>query len=218
MKKILIVDDDPLIVEVLHGALQDQNYQLIIARNGKEGLELFKKTKFDLVILDVVMPVMNGLEFCINVRKIDTITKILMLTSKSSSIDKVNGFFIGVNDYLTKPFSMDELIARVNNLLKSEKDLKLGNMTLSVNNRTLHYENKEIIFCQKEFDLLTLMMKKHGVPISRDEILDSLWNKNEIPFPNTIDVHIRRLRKKLYSNFSKELIRTVHGIGYMLDI
>jgi DNA-binding response OmpR family regulator len=228
-KTILIVEDDQNIQEALRYSLEKEKYDLILANDGNQALELAECHNPDLVILDIMLPGSDGLSVCQTLRAKNDVP-IIMLTAKSEEIDKVLGLELGANDYITKPFSMRELIARVKVQLRYSnsreidfsKDksavLESGNLVIDTYSYTAKLNNKELNLRPREFNLLTFFMQNKGKALSRHKILEALWGQDYIGDTRTIDVHTRWLRQKLESNPSKPLrIVTVRGIGYRFD-
>jgi DNA-binding response OmpR family regulator len=218
MKKALIVEDHLPIVELIHECLRYEGIATSIVHDGNSAIKKIKEEKFDLIILDVMLPHVNGLEICKIFREHDDLTKILILSALDEVEDKVKGLEAGANDYMTKPFSTVELRARIKNMLRMKQQLRYGDLIIDISERTLQENEVSVCFCRKEFELLLYMLNRKGSVISRDEILDNIWSIEYFPYPNTIDVHVRRIRKKLSKTFGRKFIKTVHGTGYIMDI
>ena len=238
--KILVVEDDKTLQETLEYNLERQGYELIVTENGRTALTLARTQKPDLVILDVMLPGLDGFEVCRILRK-EYSTPILMLTAKTEEIDKIVGLEMGADDYLTKPFSMRELLARVKALLRrvdlireelSTETAVLGNGGLSNMDATLVFDNLEIDQSRrevrlesnvvrlkpKEFDLLLFLAKHQGIALSRDLILERVWGWTYDGNSRTVDVHVRWLREKVEEDpANAKRIVTVRGIGYRFD-
>lgn len=220
MKHILIVEDEKNIIELLKYNLENNNYTTDYATDGREGLELFTENKYDLILLDLMIPKINGLDLCKKIRSVDSQIPIIMLTAKSTENDKVKGLNIGADDYITKPFSVNELLARINVLFRrsNNKDTKTkqyGNLYFDFDNYIVYKNEEEVDLTLKEFDLLRLLIKNNGKPTSREEILEKVWGYEFIGETRTVDVHIRNIRSKIEADDKNpEYIKTVRGIGY----
>ena len=223
MKRILLIDDDPLITEPLARRLSAAGYQVLVASNGRKGLHLALEGQPDLVVLDIFMPEMDGWEVCRALRE-KSVVPILMLSAQSEEVDRILGLELGADDYLTKPFSMRELIARIRAMLRrveldqslsTERSIKIGPLDLDLDARRVFQAGKEHKLRHKEFELLSLLMSKAGQSVSRGELLDGVWGIDWIGDTRTLDVHVRMLRKRIEENPSKpRYIQTVRGVGY----
>ena len=219
--KILIVDDEKNIVELIKFHLKKENYRVLEAYKGKEALEIFQKEKPDLIILDIMLPDMGGFEICKTIRK-ESKVPIIMLTAKGEEIDKILGFELGADDYITKPFSPRELIARIKAVLKRARGAKtdvnqiqLGPFRINVNSREIYKNNVLLELKPKEFDLLKLFITNPGRVFTRQYLLEQIWGYDYLGDTRTVDVHIRRLRQKIEDKDKKyNYIKTVHGVGY----
>ena len=224
--KILLVDDEPDILEFMEYNLKKENYQVFTAMNGKEALVLAKKEKPDLIILDIMMPEMDGIETCRTLREIPEFkhTLIAFLTARNEDYSQVAGFDVGADDYITKPIKPRVLISRTNALFRryrsAEQDYHGNKNVLSVGDLLIDREQyhvqkgeEKIELPRKEFELLALLASKPGKVFTRDEILERVWGNEVIVGDRTIDVHVRKLREKL----GEDLIKTVKGIGYKFD-
>jgi len=230
--KILIIEDEPIVRVGLEDNLSCEGYQIISVPNGQEGLDALRKETPDLVILDVMMTGIDGLEVCRQIRAGGSYIPIIMLTAKSSEVDKVVGLELGADDYLTKPFAMRELFARVRALLRranfplngkvatSEKpavleELRFGVVTVDFRTYRARRGEEELSLSAKEFELLRFLASQPDVPVSRDQLLDSVWGYNSYPTTRTVDNFIARLRQKVEECPEKPRhILTVHGVGY----
>ena len=227
MINILVVDDEPHITELIQFNLELNDYNVDIANNGKEALEKAKSSTFDLIILDVMLPYIDGFDV-LKILKRDIKYKevpILMLTAKNSEADKVLGLETGADDYLTKPFSIKELMARVNVLLrrvkKVEKEkndcIKIKNLLIDGTSHTVKVNENEIELTLKEFEILLILCQNEGNVVKRDDLLDKVWGYEYFGDSRTIDVHIRHIRKKINDYDSdNEYIETIRGIGYKI--
>ena len=226
MQKILLVDDEPDILEFMEYNLKKENYVIFKASNGKEAIEKAKKEHPDLIILDIMMPEMDGIETCRMLREMPEFknTMIAFLTARNEDYSQIAGFDVGADDYITKPIKPRVLISRINALFKRynpvngkapEKSnvLHIGDLQIDREQYLVFRGTEKIELPRKEFELLALLATKQGKVFTRDEILERVWGNDVIVGDRTIDVHIRKLREK----FGDELIRTVKGIGYKFD-
>jgi len=224
MAKILIIEDDPTITEGLADTLQYHDHQVATAATGREGLEEFYKVKPELIILDLMLPDLDGFEVCRRIKKENSKTGIIMLTAKDQESDKLLGFELGADDYVTKPFSIRELTARVSAVLKrslgettGEKTQRIGHAKISIKSFTIEKQGVEHRLSPKEVDILTLLLDNPGEVITRDRIIDEVWGDEYFPSPRTIDNFILKLRTKIEDNPREpRYILTVHGAGYKL--
>lgn len=221
--KILLVDDDADILEIVGFNLEAENYQVFTAKNGKEALTIAKKEIPNLVILDVMMPEMDGIEACENMRKMPELnsTIITFLTARGEDYSQVAGFDVGADDYITKPIKPKLLVSKVKALLRRVKEdvsvedvLKIGNIEINREEYKIIKDKTEIILPRKEFELFYLLASKPGKVFKREEILDKVWGNEVIVGGRTIDVHIRKLREKI----GDELFKTIKGVGYKLEV
>jgi len=222
-KTILVVEDDAGIRVILQDALTSQGYNVVTAENGMKGLELALKLKPDLVILDVMLPLMDGFEICKRIRKEGITYPILMLTVKDEEVDKVLGLELGADDYVTKPFSLKELSARVRALLRRVEDYQdemsvynFGNIELDFKKFESRKEGQDLGLTPLELKILELMIAKKGKVITRGEFLDHVWGANNLSISHrTVDSHIAHIRKKVEEDPSRpQYIRSIHSIGY----
>jgi DNA-binding response OmpR family regulator len=222
-KTILIVEDDAGIQMILRDALTSQGYQVTTADDGRKGLELAKELKPALIILDVMLPLMGGFEVCKNIRKEGIVSPIMMLTVKDEELDKVLGLELGADDYMTKPFSLKELTARVKALLRRVEDyqeemsvFRFGNVELDFHKYESRKAGQDLGLSSLELKILKLMIARKGKVITRDEFLDAIWGvDNLIVSHRTVDSHIAHIRKKIEENPSNpKHILSVHSIGY----
>jgi two-component system OmpR family response regulator len=227
MQKILIVDDDPHIREVLRYALDKAGFATQEAGDGQQALELYHSSHPDLVVLDIKMPEMDGTEVCRMIRQQDS-TPIVFLSSKDEEIDRILGLELGGDDYVTKPFSPRELVARVRAVLRrsgenNHNDTKAdsvriyqhGQLILNEDLFIAHWHNQEIVLTVTEFGLLRTLLARPGKVFTRDELMNSAYDFNNVVSDRTIDSHIRRVRAKLGA-VADDPIETVHGVGYKL--
>lgn len=221
-KNILIVDDDQHIREVLQFALEKAGFSIESAVNGKEALDKFASRAFDCIVLDITMPEMDGLEVCRQIRKTSE-TPILFLSSRDEEIDRIIGFEIGGDDYVTKPFSPRELVARLQAILKRTapklqtaiKTLQKGALKVDTDSYTAYWHEKAIALTATEFALLATLLKYPDKVYNRDELMDGAYQDITVS-DRTIDSHIRRIRQKFTDGNADNIIETMHGIGYKL--
>lgn len=217
--KILLVDDEPDILEIVGYNLSNEGYQVVTAENGADGVKKAKKEKPQLIILDVMMPEMDGIEACEQIRKIPDLsdTIITFLTARGEDYSQMAGFEAGADDYITKPIKPKVLISKVKALLrrlkeddKVEEILKIGNLIINREEYKISIKGKELLLPRKEFELLSLLATKPNKVFKREEILDRVWGNEVIVGGRTIDVHIRKLREKI----GDEKFKTIKGVGY----
>ncbi len=219
--KILLVDDEPDILEIVGYNLSNEGYQVITAENGVVGVEEARKHKPHLIILDVMMPEMDGIEACEKIRSIPELseTVIAFLTARGEDYSQVAGFDAGADDYITKPIKPKVLVSKVKSLLRRFKTAAVADAVIKIDNITINREEykvtvgkKELILPRKEFELLSLLASKPGKVFQRDVILDTVWGNEVVVGGRTIDVHIRKLREKM----GDERFKTVKGVGYKI--
>ncbi len=221
--RILVVDDEKLLVKGITFNLENEGYKVDVAYDGEEAVELARNEDFNLIIMDVMMPKLNGLEACMRIREFSKVP-IILLTAKSEDTDKIIGFEYGADDYITKPFNILELKARVRALLRrssmieqaaSANVLTSGHIKIDTERRTSYRESTEVELTAKEFDLVELLMKNPGKVYSRENLLSIIWGYDYQGDIRTVDVHIRRLREKLeIIPAEPEKIMTKWGVGY----
>jgi len=222
-KKILIVDDEPLIVKGLKFSLEQDGYETDSAQDGEEAVSKFSQTHYDMILLDVMLPKLDGIEVCQRIRETSNVP-IIMLTAKGDDIDKILGLEYGADDYMTKPFNILEVKARIKTILRrttvQQKDAEarvvtVRDMQLNVNNRSATMAGREVNLTAKEFDLLQLFATNRGKVFSRENLLETIWKYDYLGDLRTVDVHIRRLREKIEKVPSQpEYIHTKWGVGY----
>ncbi len=225
MKKLLIVDDEIDIARSIQYVLQQEGFSTLLAHDGNEAINLYENNKPDLVILDVMMPGLDGYEVCRKIRLQDAKIPILMLTARSSEIDTVVGLELGANDYMAKPVRLRELVARVKKQLRDLKDetktnpkINVGDLFIDLETRIVAVNNVEKELTFKEFELLATLAKNPNRVFTRDELFASVWGSDFLGESRTVDVHIRYLREKLEENPSQpKHIQTVRGVGYRLN-
>ncbi|QXP73095.1 response regulator transcription factor [Tenacibaculum sp. HL-MS23] len=217
--KILLVDDEPDILEIVGYNLKSEGYQVFTANNGAEGVKLAKKVSPHLILLDIMMPQMDGIEACQKIRSIKSLENVIIsfLTARGEDYSQMAGFDAGADDYITKPVKPKILVSKVKSLLRrlktaDEKDAttKVGNIVINRDEYVVFQGDKKIALPRKEFELLSLLTSKPGKVFKREVILDSVWGNEVVVGGRTIDVHIRKLREKIGDDFFK----TVKGVGY----
>jgi len=219
--RILLIEDDERIRSFVKRGLEAEGYNVQIARNGSEGLDL-GMSEFNIIILDLLLPDQSGLDVCRQLRESEIRTPILMLTAKDAVQDKVEGFRTGADDYLTKPFAFDELLARIKALLRRgpllemQAELKVADLTMNRDTREVRRGTRQIQLTSKEYALLEYLMSHPNRPLSRPLIIEQVWGYNHDTLTNVVDVYIRYLRNKVDRGFRKKLIQTVRDIGYKL--
>ncbi len=221
--KILIIDDEPAIVQFLKEGLEANMYAVESAADGERGAFLGRTGNYDLIILDYLLPKMNGAEVLAEIRREKKHVPVLMLTVKSELADKSEVFAAGADDYLTKPFLFDELLLRVRALLKRPAKaegefFKLDNLTLNTRSKIVRRGGREIYLTRREFALLEYLMLHRGQIMSRSQILEHVWDYNADPFSNSIETHLASLRRKLNANGNRNLIHTFTGRGYKMAL
>jgi len=219
--KIMVVEDDPDISEILEYNLQQEGYDVIVCNDGETALDLIQKNPPTMILLDLMLPGKNGLEIARAVRKDDRTTNlpIIMITARSEEMDVLQGLELGADDYITKPFRPKEVIARVKALLRrhhrdEDKIYQLGKLTVNFSKHQVSAGDKVLDLTPKEFLLLKALIQANGRVLSRDQLLDQVWGYDYYGDPRTVDVHIRRLRKKL--DFWANVVETVKGFGYRI--
>lgn len=226
MAKILVVDDERVLVKGVKFNLENEGYEVHAGYDGEEAVELAREGSFDLIILDLMMPKIDGLQACMRIREFSNVP-VIMLTARGEDADKIVGFECGADDYITKPFNILELKARVRALLrrsgaaqqnKSAGKLTLGHILLDTGERSAWKDGRPVELTAKEFDLMELLMRNPGRVYSRENLLNVVWGYEYIGDFRTVDVHIRRLREKLeLDSANPEYIRTKWGVGYYLS-
>jgi DNA-binding response OmpR family regulator len=222
MNKVLVIEDDSAILRGLADNLTHEGYEVLAATTGETGYGLQKNHKPDLIVLDLMLPGMSGLELCRKLRSEGVQTPVLMLTAKSEESDRVLGLDIGADDYVTKPFSLRELMARVRALLRRTSssaglpdDLRFGDVEVDFRRYIALRKGKPVEMTRKEFATLRLLVSKAGEVVTRDELLNEVWGYESYPVSRTVDNHIAGLRAKLEADPARPVhIRTVHGVGY----
>ena len=221
MERVLIVDDDPDIQRLVSYNLTQAGFEVATAETGRKALESVQKHPPDLIILDLMLPDVDGMEVCRTLRQRENSRRIpiVMLTARGDEIDRVIGFELGADDYVMKPFSPRELVLRVKSIFRRMKDertdmLRLGNIQLYPERRQCFVGTNSVVLTAKEFDLLQVLMRAHGNVLTRDVLMDKVWGYHGEATSRTLDTHIRRLREKLSSEGSR--VETVRGVGYRM--
>lgn len=225
---ILMVDDEQEIIKLMEIYFKNENYNMLKASNGLEALALLERHQVDLLVLDVMMPTMDGIEACMKIRETNHIP-IIMLSAKSQDMDKISGLSVGADDYVTKPFSPLELIARIKSQLrrvnqfqsvgkKNDHEIRNDNLLINKASHVVTLDDKEIKLTPREFAILLLLANHAGNVLSMDQIYEHVWQEPFMESKNTVMVHIRKLREKLEADPQKpHFIKTVWGIGYKLE-
>ncbi|MBI3287835.1 MAG: response regulator transcription factor [Chloroflexi bacterium] len=223
MTKILLVEDDPTLLETLEYNLQKAGYTVCKAADGLAALEIARQEKPDLVVLDLMLPLLDGLSVCRLLRQ-ESSVPIIMLTARAGEVDKIVGLEAGADDYLTKPFSLGEFLARVRALLRrtpqrfESQRLEVGELIIDIPRRRVWRGDHELTLSPKEFELLVELARHRGMVLSRELLIERVWGYEYSGDTRTVDVHIRRLREKVESDPSRpELIQTVRSVGYRLE-
>ena len=220
MKSILLVEDEVSISDFIKGELEYEGYRVCVKEDGRMGLEEALNNEYDLIILDVMLPSMNGFEICRRLKR-EKNTTVIMLSAKDSVMDKVNGLQIGADDYIPKPFAIEELIARIEVVFRREKTLnssivKFKDITINRNSRVVEKNNNEIILTNKEYEILMSLIDNKNRVVTREELLEKVWGYSYEPETNVVDVYIRYLRAKLNNENKEEYIQTVRSVGYIM--
>lgn len=230
-ERILIIEDEEKIARVLQIELEFEGYETGIAYTGADGLVLYRKQKWDLVLLDIMLPVLSGIEVLKRIRATEYITPIIMLTAKDELDDKVTGLDLGANDYITKPFEIEELLARIRVALRfqnnnqkdddvsTKKDVffhEYGDLSMHEKTREVFKDGVSIDLTPREFELLLYLLKHPKQVLTREQILDSVWGYDYYGDTNVVDVYIRYVRQKIDKESNNPLIQTVRGVGYVL--
>lgn len=223
-KKILIIEDEKQIARFIELELSHEGYEINKAFNGREGLEMAENDHFDLILLDVMLPKLNGLEVLRRIRKFSQIP-IIMLTAKDSITDKVSGLDMGADDYITKPFAIEELLARIRVALKrktsaqdnSENNLlSAGKLHMDTASHEVKYDETIIELTNREFILLRTLLENKSIVLSRDTLLEKVWGYDYMGETNVVDVYIYYLRSKIDDKVNEKIIETIRGVGYMI--
>ena len=224
MIHILVIEDEKRVADLLKIGLEENGYQVMVAYDGEMGLRLFRTNAFELIISDIILPKRNGFELCQEIRKADEQIPILMLTALGTADDKLEGFDVGADDYMVKPFDFRELLARVKALLKRRavtnvevvKELAYADLTINFERQEVTRNGVPIKLSPKEYNLLAYLVENAERVVSRVEIAEKVWNTHFDTGTNFIDVYINSLRKKMDKNFEVKLIHTKPGVGFIL--
>ena len=218
MKRILIVEDESSISDFVKEELEYEGYEVCIREDGREGLEEALKNEYNLIILDIMLPSMNGFEICRRLKKVKD-TPVIMLSAKCTVIDKVNGLKLGADDYISKPFAIEELLARIEVIFRRESNANdfiftFKDISIDRKSRIVKKNNEEINLTNKEYELLMILLENKDKVVTRDELLERIWGY--YTETNVIDVYIKHLRSKLNNENKEEYIQTVRSIGYII--
>lgn len=226
--KILIVEDEDKIARVIQLELEYEGYETMTAKTGKQGLRLLEQYEWDLVLLDIMLPELNGIELLRRMRAAGNVTPVILLTARDSVPDKVTGLDQGANDYITKPFKIEELLARIRALLRTRQQfqqmnapveddwLTIGELALNEKSHEVKVRDTAIDLTPREFDLLKFLMEHPNQVLNREQILSTVWGFDYYGDTNVVDVYIRYVRKKIEKVTTHAYIHTVRGVGYML--
>jgi two-component system, OmpR family, alkaline phosphatase synthesis response regulator PhoP len=230
MKKILLVEDERAIAGIVRDALENSGFLVLIAKDGPAGLELALKEDPDLVILDIALPGMDGFEVCRRIKKKKLLLPVIMLTAMTAEADKIMGLELGADDYMTKPFSVKELIARINTCLRpleshqkakadNTQSSQFGDIKIDFVQMEAFKNNKKVSFTKKEYDILRYLIKRRKEVVSRNDLLDVIWGFEESPLTRTVDTFMSRIRKKIEDNPAQpKYLKSIRSAGYKLDI
>ena len=218
-RKILVAEDDVKISRLLQLELEHSGYTVKVASDGSEALDIYEKFDPEIILLDIMMPEIDGVEVAKSIREFDTEVGILMITAMDRTMDKIGGLNSGADDYITKPFDFEEVNARIKAVLRRKgfstgNEFKVGKLKINVDSRRVFDDEEEISLSKTEFDLLLFLVKEKGKAVSKDKLLEEVWGIDFDANPNMVEVYINYLRKKL--NSSGQYIKTVRGIGYSL--
>ena len=225
MLKILLVDDDPNIRQLVNLYLQKEGFEVMMADRGDEALKMFKASPPNLILLDIMLPGMDGWQVCREVRKVSNIP-IIMLTAKDETFDKVLGLELGADDYVVKPFDMKELVARIKAVSRRfqaadtpERELSFPGLTINIDQYTVKYMGRELEMPPKELELLYFLASHPGMVFTREQLLEQVWGYDYFGDSRTVDVHVKRLREKLTEGEKLGwMIKTVWGVGYKFEV
>ncbi|MFL0198501.1 response regulator transcription factor [Clostridium sp. WILCCON 0269] len=220
--KILVLEDEKQYARYIELELIHEGYEVVISYNGIEGIETAKNNEIDLLLLDINLPGMSGMEVCKRIRQFSSVP-IIMVTSRDETIDKVMGLDLGANDYVTKPFVIDEFLARIraairkSDIIKKEsKKLKINDLIVDTLKRKVTRGNQSIDLTKREYDLLEYLAINNGIVLTRDRIIENVWGYDYEGDINVVDVYIKYLRSKVDESFETKLIHTIRGVGYMI--
>ena len=221
--RILVVEDEKSLNEVIVKRLEDEHYGVDWCYNGKDALDNILLTEYDAIILDIMLPELNGYEVLKTIRSKNIDTPVLFLTAKDSIEDRVKGLDSGANDYLTKPFAFEELLARIRVMLRKDSNssgnvFTVANLTVDTNSHSVFRDDIPIKLSKREFTILEYMIRNRGKILSKDKIEQHIWNYDYEGGSNVIEVYIRYLRKKIDADFPPKLIHNIYGVGYILKV
>ncbi|KRK93550.1 response regulator transcription factor [Companilactobacillus futsaii] len=219
-KKILVVDDEPSILELIEYNLESNDYQVSTAKDGQEAFDKVTGQTFDLMLLDQMLPKMSGIEVLKKMRKSGNLTPVIFLTAVDSEDNKIEGLISGADDYVTKPFSVKELLARIEVVLRrTSSEQKSKTFELNTDVKGLILDGKEISLTKKEYELLEFLIRNKGIVVSREQIFDNVWGINSNSQMRMVDIQISHLRDKIEQDTKNpQIIKTVHGFGYILEV
>jgi DNA-binding response OmpR family regulator len=221
--RILVIEDDADLAQFISKGLTEERYAVALAADGEEGLDLALANPYDLLIVDIMLPKLDGLAVCRRLREAGNKAPVLLMTARDTVEDKISGFDMGADQFLAKPFSFAELLARIRALLRRGSSqtelmhLKVADLHLDVLSRRVWRAGTEIVLTNKEFALLEYLLRNRNRVLTRTSIINHVWSLTHDPMTNIVDVHIRALRAKIDRHSSPSLIRTVRGVGYMLE-
>lgn len=221
--KVLIIEDDQKISRFLELELEHEGYETDVAAEGREGLGKVNEFKYDVVLLDLMLPKLSGIEVCRRIRKAENHTPVIMLTAKDDVSDKVTGLDSGADDYVTKPFAIEELLARIRVAVSRTRrkeqspQLEVGLLKIDENAHKVLYDGEEIELTGREYDLLLYLMENRGTALSRDKILNEVWGFSYMGETNVVDVYVSYLRTKIDQRFNVSIVKTVRGVGYIIE-
>src|SRR5699024_4448717 len=225
-RKILIVEDEPAIVTLIRFNLEKAGFQTDVSYDGEEAIARLQEETYDLIVLDVMLPKMDGMEVCKKIRQDDNFVPILMLTAKDSEYDKIYGLEMGADDYLTKPFSPKELIARIQAILRrtdksetyNDENLKIGDLIISPKRFEAHFKGELLELTRKEFELIDYLTEHKGQILSREQLLSAVWGYDFVGDTRIVDVQVSNLREKIEEDTKKpQYIKTMRGFGYKME-
>ncbi|NEW06666.1 response regulator transcription factor [Paenibacillus sp. SYP-B3998] len=223
MKRILLIEDEKNLVRFIQLELEHESFFVQAADNGKAGLDLALQEEWDLILLDIMLPMISGIEVCRKVRSAKK-TPIIMLTARDSVVDRVSGLDSGADDYISKPFAIEELLARMRAIFRrvevgesvQHECLKYRGISMDLDARIVHKDHQTIELTKREFDLLAMFMRNQNLVLTRDMLLDQVWGYDSLVETNVVDVYVRYLRNKFDASGEESLIQTVRGIGYVM--
>ncbi len=221
--RILIVEDDPKIARFVELELKHEGFEVDKVHDGRMGLEAAMDADYSLIVLDIMLPGLNGMEVCRRIRQKSDVP-IIMLTAKDDTMDKVMGLDLGADDYITKPFAIEELLARIRRVFRrpataaavAHEKVTCGKLTIDASEHAVYFDEETVELTKKEYDLLLYLVKNKGIALSRDKILDEVWGYDYYGDTNVVDVYIRYLRTKLDNAYEVKLIHTIRGVGYLI--